>query len=75
MPGSFTSALAAAVRKVYGMTMLTELRPLHFAGPVSGSRWLLIIDGLDEVVDGNSESRSSARSGDMPAQTRRTGLS
>ena len=49
--GSFTSALAAAVRKVYGMDMLTELRPLHFAGPVSGSRWLLIIDGLDEVVD------------------------
>jgi hypothetical protein len=49
--GSFTSALAGAVRKVYGMNMLTELRPLHFAGPVSGSRWLLIIDGLDEVVD------------------------
>ena len=33
------------------MDMLTELRPVHFAGPVSGSRWLLIIDGLDEVVD------------------------
>jgi NACHT domain len=49
--GSFTSALAAAVRKVYGMDMLTELRPLHFAGPASGSRWLLIIDGLDEIVD------------------------
>jgi hypothetical protein len=49
--GSFTSALAAAVRRVYGMDMLTELRPVHFAGPVSGSRWLLIIDGLDEVVD------------------------
>jgi NACHT domain len=49
--GSFTSALAAAVRRVYGMDMLTELRPMHFAGPVSGSRWLLIIDGLDEVVD------------------------
>jgi hypothetical protein len=49
--GSFTAALAAAVRRVYGMDMLTELRPMHFAGPVSGSRWLLIIDGLDEVVD------------------------
>jgi len=48
---SFTSALATAVRKVYGMDMLTELRPASFAGPVSGSRWLLIIDGLDEVVD------------------------
>ena len=33
------------------MDMLTELRPAHFANPVSGSRWLLIIDGLDEVVD------------------------
>jgi hypothetical protein len=49
--GSFTSALAAAVRRVYGMSMLTELQPAHFAGPVSGSRWLVIIDGLDEVVD------------------------
>jgi hypothetical protein len=49
--GPFTSALASAVRRVYGMDMLTELRPVHFAGPVSGSRWLLIIDGLDEVVD------------------------
>jgi hypothetical protein len=49
--GSFSSALAAAVRRVYGMDMLTELRPGHFAGPVSGARWLLIIDGLDEVVD------------------------
>ena len=33
------------------MDMLTELRPAHFASLVSGSRWLLIIDGLDEVVD------------------------
>jgi hypothetical protein len=49
--GSFTSALAAAVRKVYGMGLLTELRPAHFVGSVSGARWLLIIDGLDEVVD------------------------
>jgi hypothetical protein len=49
--GSFSSALAAAVRRVYGMSMLTELRPGHFAGPVCGARWLLIIDGLDEVVD------------------------
>jgi len=49
--GSFTSALATAVRKVYGMSMLTQLWPTHFEGPVSGSRWLLIIDGLDEVVD------------------------
>jgi hypothetical protein len=49
--GSFTSVLAAAVRRLYGMDLLTELPPMHFAGPVSGSRWLLIIDGLDEVVD------------------------
>jgi hypothetical protein len=49
--GSFTSALAAAIRRVYGMDMLTELRPVHFAGPASGSRWLLMIDGLDEVVN------------------------
>lgn len=49
--GSFTSALAEAVRRVYGIAMLTELRPTHFAHPVRGSRWLLMIDGLDEVVD------------------------
>lgn len=49
--GSFTAALAEAVRRVYGISMLTELRAPHFAQPMRGARWLLVIDGLDEVVD------------------------
>ena len=49
--GSFTAAMAEAVRRVYGISMLTEIRAQHFAQPMRGARWLLVIDGLDEVVD------------------------
>ena len=49
--GPFSSILAAAVREIYGIAMLTELRPEQFAHQVHGARWLLFVDGLDEIVD------------------------
>jgi predicted NACHT family NTPase len=55
--GSFSSVLAAAVQNVYGIAMLTELRPEQFARPVHGSRWLLFVDGLDEVIDQDIRAR------------------
>jgi NACHT domain len=55
--GSFSSVLAAAVRDVYGIAMLSEPRPELFAGPVHRSRWLLFVDGLDEVADQNLRAR------------------
>lgn len=50
-PGPFNSVLAAAVRDVYGIAMLTELRPEQLAHLVHRARWLLFVDGLDEIVD------------------------
>jgi hypothetical protein len=54
---SFSSLLAAAVSDVYGLSMVVEPQPEQFAAPVKGARWLVLIDGLDEILDTNFRRR------------------
>ncbi|MFG1645710.1 NACHT domain-containing protein [Amycolatopsis sp. NPDC049252] len=47
----FSEALAETVRGEYGALLAQPLRPDDLAGRVAGCRWLLLVDGLDEVAD------------------------
>jgi hypothetical protein len=49
--GAFSTVLANAVTNIYGLSMVTEPRPERFSQLVHGARWLLFIDGIDEIVD------------------------
>ncbi len=49
--GSFSLAVATAVREVYGFSMVTEPEAELFSRSAHGARWLLLIDGIDEIVD------------------------
>jgi hypothetical protein len=49
--GSFSSVIAGVVRDVYGLAMVSEPDAMQFADLVHGARWLLFIDGIDEVAD------------------------
>ncbi|MEV7092471.1 hypothetical protein AB0M80_06470 [Amycolatopsis sp. NPDC051045] len=47
----FYEALAETVRGEYGAMLAQPLRPDDLTGRVAGCRWLLLVDGLDEVAD------------------------
>jgi hypothetical protein len=47
----FFEALAETVRGEYGAMLAQPLRPDDLTGRVAGCRWLLLVDGLDEVAD------------------------
>ncbi|EOD70462.1 NACHT domain-containing protein [Amycolatopsis vancoresmycina] len=47
----FFEALAETVRGEYGAMLAQPLRPEDLTGRVAGCRWLLLVDGLDEVAD------------------------
>ncbi|WIX85053.1 hypothetical protein [Amycolatopsis sp. DG1A-15b] len=47
----FYEALAESVRGEYGAMLAQPLRPEDLTGRVAGCRWLLLVDGLDEVAD------------------------
>jgi hypothetical protein len=55
--GSFSSSIAAAVREVYGLGMVTSPESDYFAHLVHGARWLLVIDGIDEIVEAELRSK------------------
>ncbi|WP_290053573.1 hypothetical protein [Amycolatopsis solani] len=47
----FFEALAETVRGEYGAMLAQPLGPDDLTGRVGGCRWLLLVDGLDEVAD------------------------
>ncbi|MEV6828940.1 NACHT domain-containing protein [Amycolatopsis sp. NPDC051102] len=47
----FFEALAETIRAEYGAMLAHPLRPEDLTGRVAGCRWLLLVDGLDEVAD------------------------
>lgn len=46
----FAEALAASARAEYNVRLKCAVDPAHFEDRVSGCRWLLLVDGLDEVT-------------------------
>lgn len=43
-------ALAASVRSMYGALLASEVGPRVLVDRVAGCRWLLLVDGLDEIA-------------------------
>ncbi|MEV0644560.1 hypothetical protein AB0I28_04805 [Phytomonospora sp. NPDC050363] len=50
-PGSWTTALAGAVNDTLGPILVTSVTAELLARRVHGARWLLFVDGLDEITD------------------------
>src|SRR5205807_455510 len=48
---AWSTALAQATSQILGMRLVTTPVPALFERPAQGARWLVIIDGLDEIVD------------------------
>lgn len=46
----FAEALTASVHAEYNLRLKCAIAPEHFEDRVSGCRWLLLVDGLDEVT-------------------------
>ena len=49
--GSWSAVLAEAVRHSFGQGLREDPDPRLFAGRVQGARWLVLVDGLDEIPD------------------------
>ncbi|MFF3067309.1 NACHT domain-containing protein [Kitasatospora sp. NPDC057936] len=49
--GSWSAALCGAALACMGHSLLVDPEPGLFAGRVHGARWLVMVDGLDEVTD------------------------
>ncbi|GAA0400621.1 hypothetical protein GCM10009541_49710 [Micromonospora gifhornensis] len=48
---TWSEALAKATGQTLGMRLVTSPLPAIFERPLQGTRWLIIVDGLDEIVD------------------------
>ena len=48
---SWSTALAEATCQTLAMRLVASPAPTLFERPVQGARWLIIVDGLDEIVD------------------------
>ncbi|GAA3854609.1 hypothetical protein GCM10022243_20130 [Saccharothrix violaceirubra] len=53
----FADALAEAAGEEYGSLLPHRLDPRVLVEPVMGCRWLLLVDGLDEVADAGTRDR------------------
>ena len=53
----FPHALASAASAEYGALLASTVPPGLFEQRISGCRWLLIVDGLDEVADARQRTR------------------
>ncbi|MBM7773163.1 hypothetical protein JOD54_003367 [Actinokineospora baliensis] len=53
----FAESLAESVRAEYGALLRTAIHPTDLEHPVAGCRWLLLVDGLDEVADSSDRDR------------------
>jgi hypothetical protein len=49
--GSWSAVLAEAARHSFGRNLREDPGPGLFAGRVQGARWLVLVDGLDEIPD------------------------
>ncbi|MBT3087784.1 NACHT domain-containing NTPase [Streptomyces sp. CYG21] len=49
--GSWSTVLAEATRRALGPYLVTEPSQHLFAGRIHGARWLIVVDGLDEILD------------------------
>lgn len=49
--GSWSSVLCQAARRSLGRSLVADPAPGLFAGRVQGARWLVMVDGLDEIAD------------------------
>ncbi len=49
--GSWSVVLAEAARRSFGRSLLEDPDPSLFVGRVQGARWLVLVDGLDEIPD------------------------
>ncbi|MFB7086165.1 NACHT domain-containing protein [Streptomyces sp. NPDC056296] len=49
--GSWSSVLCRAAGRSLGRSLVTDPEPNLFAGRVQGARWLVLVDGLDEIAD------------------------
>jgi hypothetical protein len=49
--GSWSAVLAEAARHSFGRGLREDPDPRLFAGRVQGARWLVLVDGLDEIPD------------------------
>lgn len=49
--GSWSRVLCHAARRSLGRSLVADPDPSLFAGRVQGARWLVLVDGLDEIAD------------------------
>ncbi|MEU9604014.1 hypothetical protein [Streptomyces sp. NPDC048057] len=49
--GSWSAVLCQATRRTLGRSLVADPDPALFAGRVQGVRWLVMVDGLDEIAD------------------------
>ncbi|MFD8489478.1 hypothetical protein [Streptomyces sp. NPDC059712] len=49
--GSWSAILGRAARRSLGHSLIADPDPGLFRGRVQGARWLVLVDGLDEVAD------------------------
>lgn len=49
--GAWSTVLAEATRRALGPYLVTEPSQHLFAGRTHGARWLIVVDGLDEILD------------------------
>ncbi|WP_328975993.1 hypothetical protein [Streptomyces canus] len=49
--GAWSTVLADATRRALGPYLVTEPTQQLFAGRTHGVRWLIVVDGLDEILD------------------------
>lgn len=54
--GSWSAVLCQAARRSLGRSLVADPDPHLFAGRVQGARWLVMVDGLDEIADHDARS-------------------
>ncbi|WP_030155341.1 NACHT domain-containing protein [Streptomyces sp. NRRL S-244] len=52
--GSWSAVLSRAVSRSLGHSLIADPDPSLFRGRVQGARWMVLVDGLDEVADRES---------------------
>jgi cellulose synthase operon protein C len=53
----FSQALAGSAHAMYGALLAADVGAHLLAGRVAGCRWMLLVDGLDEIADGDRRDR------------------
>ncbi|WP_406472687.1 NACHT domain-containing protein [Streptomyces sp. NBC_01615] len=53
-PGSWSTVLCQALRRTLGHSLVADPDARLFLGRVHGARWMVLVDGLDEIADRES---------------------